>query len=204
MYLNGILILIFFACMAMFATAGLWTNALMLVNVMSSAMLATSLFEPIAGWLQTQMPTYTYFCDFMAIWGVFCVSLVVMRAVTDQLSKVKVRFKRPIDLAGGIFFATWVGWIMICFSLTTLHTAPLSRNFMSGQFQPKPMDHMFFGFAPDRKWLGFVQRMSLGTLSRSGPSPGAHMFDPQGEFILKYAGRRAQFETHLESRVNVK
>ena len=50
---------------------------------------------------------------------------------------------------------------------------------------------MFFGLAPDRKWLAFTQRMSQGAYS------GA-TFDPEGEYMVKYAIRRAELEEHAK------
>ena len=205
MYLNPLLFVVFLACQAFLFNGGLWSNAIVLVNVVSAAMLATSLFEPLASWLQPKEASYTFVYDFLAIWAVFAVAMIVMRGLTDALSKVKVRFKKPVDTIGGLLLSAWVGWVMVCFVLMTLHTAPLARNFMNGEFQPKPMDRMFYGLGPDRQWLAFVHKMSCGSLSRSGPknNPQAHVFDPQGDFIFKYASRREQFEKQLETRVRV-
>lgn len=196
MYLTLILVIIFFACMAFLYNGGLWGNAITLINVVTSALLATSWYEPFATYLQNNVDaSYTYVWDFLAFWGVFAGVMGVLRAITDNLSKVKVRFKKPIDMAGGLVFAVWVGWVMICFTLTTLHTAPLARNSFGGAFAPTPMSNMFMGFAPDRQWLAFAHKMSKGTFARSKPNP----FDPTGEFILKYGARREQFEEKLST-----
>ena len=46
---------------------------------------------------------------------------------------------------------------------------------------------MFFGLGPDRVWLGWMHRESLGSLSRlNGIAP----FDVRGDFIIRYGGRR--------------
>jgi len=197
MYLTLILVAIFFACMALLYNAGLWGNAITLVNVVTSCLLAVSLFEPLSKRLQEFEPSYTYVIDFLAMWGVFAVSMGILRGLTDAISLVKVRFKKPVDVAGGMIFAAWIGWVMICFTLMSLHTAPLARNSFGGAFAPTPMSNMFLGVAPDRQMLGFVHKMSKGTLSRSGPKGNeqAYVFDPNGEFIFKYGARREQFES---------
>jgi hypothetical protein len=46
-------------------------------------------------------------------------------------------------------------------------------------------------------WLGFFQSRSQGALSKSSATP----FDPQGEFIFKYATRRDNFSREMEMRV---
>jgi hypothetical protein len=188
--LNLVLLLVFFVCAAFLFNAGLWANALTLINVVTAAMIATNFFEPLAEFLTEKMPAYTYLWDFLSLWITFALSFALLRAATDWLSKVKVRFKRPVDTAGGMFFACWVGWMMVCFTTFSLHTAPLARNFLQGQFQETPDTKMFFGMAPDVQWLAFMRRMSIGPFLR-GPD---HQFDQQFEFIFKYAERRADFE----------
>jgi hypothetical protein len=202
-YLMWILVAEFFVCVASLHSGGIWGNAIALVNVVTAALLATNFWEPLADWLQQQEATYTYIWDFVAIWGLFAVAMIVMRTLTDTLSRVKVRFKKSFDMPGGLFLAAWTGWVMVCFTLMTLHTAPLARNFLYGAFQEKPDSRMFFGLAPDRKWLGFVHKHSLGGLGRAAP-PGqanTHEFDQNGDYIYKYAARRARFEQQLDVRV---
>jgi hypothetical protein len=80
---------------------------------------------------------------------------------------------------------------MLCFSLTTLHTAPLGRNFFFGAFQPN--ESMFLGiFAPDREWLGFVEKVTAGAYGGADVDP----LDPE-TFIKGYSDQRAAFETHI-------
>ena len=185
---------IFFACLALLLTAGLWSNALTLFNVVVAGLLAMNFFEPLADYLNGELKSYTYLWDFLSLWGVFAVSMIVLRSITDTLSKVKVRFKGPVNTAGGIFFACWVGWMLVCFTLTTLHTAPLAKNSFRGSFKPK--ERMFLGLAPDRVWLGLTNALSTGAFSHSKSQP----FDPGHDFIEKYSNRRAAFEKEPETR----
>jgi hypothetical protein len=198
MYLTIVLLAVFFACVAMMFNEGLWNNAIAFFNVMTAALLATNYFEPLATWLDRQQPTYTYVWDFLALWAVFAAVLVVLRLATDTISHVKVRFKMPVEMIGGIFFALWIGWIMVCFTTFSLHMAPLARNSFGGAFQETPESEMFFGLAPDRKWLAFVHTMSDdGSLARGEKN----VFDPQTDFILRYGARRAAFEKVEDIRV---
>ena len=105
MYLTIILLLIFFACVAFLVNGGLWTNSLVLINTVTAGLIAFGFFVPVAGWLDKQMHSYTYFWDFLSLYMVFALSLGLMRTVTDMLSKVKVKFRKPIDTAGGIIMA---------------------------------------------------------------------------------------------------
>ena len=206
MVLNGVLLLMFAIAFAMLFGQGIWANAITLVNVLLAALLATTTFEPLATWLDGQLPTYTYIVDFMALWGLFAVYFIVLRAATDFLSNNQVRFKQVVDLAGGSVLALWIAWVLVSFTTMSLHTAPLARHAFRGDFQPKPESRMLFGLAPDQQWLGFTQKVSAGSLSTSPPEGtvgenGAHVFDPEGKFIFNYSERRGRFEEELENRV---
>lgn len=209
-----LLFVIFVAIAATLYPEGMWGNALMLINVVTAALLATSYWEPVAKILEDTWPSFTYFWDFLALWGLFALCLGIMRALTDAVSRTKVRFIKIADQIGSGFFAAWVGWVLVCFTAFTLHTAPLGRNFLFGGFDPQ--SRMFFGLAPDRLWLGFMQRMSRGTFSRtlrpgelqrgaygtdSNPAEQAlAVFDRRAEFIPKYATRRQNFENYVKEK----
>ena len=125
-----------------------------------------------------------------------------MRAITDLVSKTKVRFKMPVEQAGRILLAMAVGYVMVCFTTMTLHTAPLPEHAFGGAFhqaqgggdQVKFGGH-FFGFSPDRQWLAFVHNRSAegGALARFF---GPRQFDPHGRFLFKYGARRRRLEEH--------
>src|SRR5215472_13274028 len=108
MWVNLILLVVLFAVVAMLIREGLWSNAIMFFNVMTAAMLASNYYEPLADWLDRKWQGYTYIFDFLALWAIFAAVLVVLRLITDKVSRVKVRFKMPVEWAGGIFFALWV------------------------------------------------------------------------------------------------
>lgn len=202
-----LMLIILFASVAMLVREGLWSNTIRLFNVITAGLLATSLWEPVADWLEGMAPTFTYLLDFLALWLVFCVAYIVLRAAADKLSRVQVRFKQPVNMGGGAFVALWIGWVLVCFTSMTLHTAPLSRDFMNGALSPDPQASTFLGFSPDRQWLAFVQQVSRGSLATS-PSAGVegeegmNVFDPRGEFVYKYGQRRNEFEEQPELRVN--
>ncbi len=202
--LTLLLFIILLVCVAMVFSEGLWGAALMLINVMTAAMLATNFFEPVASALNKSQPSFTFCWDFLALWGLFAVSLLILRILTDKLSRHKVRFKKPVDIAGGVFFALWVGWVMVQFTLFSLHVSPLSRNFMGGDFQPTPESRMFLGLGPDRNWLAWMHTMSDGGAFSRGDKLTApeRVFDRQGDFILKYGARRKQYEKEPDFRVN--
>ncbi len=201
-----ILLLVFFACVAMLVREGLWSNALTLINTVTAGLIATSYWEPLAAWLDGQFATFTYLLDFIAIWTLFVLAFVILRAITDSVSKVRVRFKIPVEYVGGVFFALWTGWVMVGFTTMTLHMSPLSADFMGGALSPDPQHTVLLRYAPDHQWLGFVHRVTGegGALSTaaSGKSDATNTFDPQGEFVTRYGQRRANLEATPALRVN--
>jgi hypothetical protein len=207
MYFTLVLLVVFFAVVAMLVREGLWSNAIMFFNVMTAAMLATNYYETLANWIERKDwgRSFTFLLDFLSLWVIFSVVLVVLRLATDKISRVKVRFKLPVEWSGGIFFALWVAWLMVTFTAFSFHTSPLARNFLFGSFQPEPDSKMFFGLAPDRQWLAWMHTMSdYGSLGRrsDGDPPGEHVFDPNADFILRYAARRRQYENLPDVRVS--
>lgn len=198
MILPGVFALIVIIVVASLGNEGMWSNALVLFNVVTAALLATNFWEPVVAKFLSSQPNGVYIFDYPVIWILFAVFYLVLRTVTDAISRVRVRFPATLDKIGSFFFAAWVGWVLVCFFAMTLHLAPLSKNFLYGGF--KPEERMFFGLAPDRQWLGFMQKMSLGSFSRSAPAdnPEAHVFDPQGNLMVKYAARRTIMQKGIQ------
>ena len=206
---------IFFFCMAFLYRDGMWSNAIRLFNVVTASLLAINFWEPVARMAEGFggfIASLTFYLDFLVLWGLFCVLMIIFQTLTNTFSKVKVRFLSLADRIGSPIFAAWIGWVMICFTTMTLHTAPLGRTFMFGGFQP---EKRMFLVGPDRLWLGFMQKMSRGTFSRraseeelqkktygtggSEVEQNLCVFDRKGEFLPKYASRRAGLETYYNT-----
>ena len=127
-----------------------------------------------------------------------------MRTLTDVLSKVKVKFKRPVDMAGGVLLS-----LLDRLRPGGLHHdhaphGPAGAEFSGWRI---PADARLRGCSSAWRRIttgsASCAPKSEGPFSRSRPQndPSAHVFDPDGDFILKYAQRRANFEKELGSRV---
>lgn len=182
------LLVIFFAVVALIGGDGLWSNFILLVNVTFAGLLAMNFFEPLANFGSGFWPGGGIVMDIFSLWFLFALFLILMRVAADLLSRYRVRFQKHLDVIGGFICAGLVAWVLVCFTTATLHTAPLARNFMGGGFTPEKA--VLFGLSPDRLWLGFTQKMSGGTFTR-GP---LHVFDPFGDFMVRYATRREKYE----------
>jgi hypothetical protein len=121
--------------------------------------------------------------------------------VSDRVSRTKVKFRKPVEMFGCPVVAAATAWIVVCFTATTLHTAAVPRDFI----QATPEARMFFGLAPDRRWLQWVRGSTL-----HGPfAVPTRAFDTgvvapgtNADFIIRYANRRKQLEAEPELRVN--
>ena len=197
MIVNLLLILVFLAIALVLAREGLWSGLVMLLNIVAAATFATAWFERLAGFLDAKLPSYTYLIDFLCLWGIFAVVLLVMRLITDRVSTTKVKFLRQVEIVGGPILAVITAWVMVCFAAASLHTAAVPRALV----QPTPESRMFFGFAPDRKWLAWV-RFATQSGPFAYPEESAIVFDKDGDFILRYADRRLKLEQSEGLRVN--
>ena len=202
MILAALFILILVIVIAEIGKDGLWHSLLTFFNVLFAGTLTMNFLEPLALRIDMMLPSFSYFADLLAFWGLFIGFSVLIRLATQTLSKVRVRFLKPVDMIGGFFFGLWTGWIMISLVATSLHLAPLALNSFGGNFQPTPESHMF-PWAPDRKWLGFMQQTSQGSFAHpvNPEKTTQHVFDPQGTFILTYGARRGVLETLPALRV---
>ena len=195
-----VLALVFLAVTLSLWKEGLWACLLTLLNVLLAATFATAWFEWVVGKLEPLMPSYTYCLDSMAWWGVFAIVLVAAREATDRVSRTRVKFRRPVELFGAPVVAAVVGWIMTAFTAASLHVAAVPRDIV----QPTPEARMFFGLAPDRKWLQWVRGATLhGPFANPGPER-RNAFDANADFILRYADRRAALEAEPALRVDPK
>jgi len=208
------LFVVFVACVAMLWNEGMWSNAITLVNVTLAALIATNYFEPLASFFDSKAPTYTYLFDMLAIWALFAGVYLILRTVTDQISKVRVRFKMPVEHTGRVVFALMAAWVMVGFTAMTIHVAPLGKYPFKGAFYDTPTSSTFLGMAPDRQWIAFVQTLSRGSLRRGYDASNdgdwkyepheddealnCLVFDSNSELIYKYHTRRASLQEYNE------
>lgn len=186
MIINVLLLAIFAAVTGLLVRAGLWRAVLGLLNVLLAASIATAWFGPLAGLLGGYLPSFKYLVDFLSLWLIFCLVLVVARAVVEAVTPNEVEFPQLVERIGVGIPAAFAGWVVMAFAAATLHTAPVPRDMV----QPTPEARLFFGSGADRKWLSWVRNAS-----RSGPfsRPDA-AFDTNADFILRYADHRRRLE----------
>ena len=205
-------LVIFFGVIASTWWMGLWSNLITLINFLLSAMLASSFYEPVASRFEDYLPTYTYVSDFIGVWVIFILSFLILRTVTDFLSKVRLRFDNVTELVGRSILSIWLAGCFVCFSFFTLHMAPLPPN----AYQENVKDRVL-GIGPERQWLAFIQSRSRGALSEVQDSTvldpytlsdhpddadqNKRVFDPSANFIFNFHLRRKNLSKESGIRV---
>lgn len=172
---------------------GLWGAAIMLLNTLLAATLATAWYEWVVALLKPRVPSYDYLLDFAVLWGLFSLLLLVFRETADRMTRTRVRFRKPVEMFGAPVVAAVAAWVTVCFTAASLHTAAVPRDVV----QPTPDATMFFGLEPDRRWLEWVR----GSTIRGPFAVAGKAFDPDADFILRYATRRRALEAQRELRV---
>jgi hypothetical protein len=124
LYLTILLMFVFFAGIAMTVNEGLWSNAISLLCVVLSALIAWA-WGPILGAYVVEQAKPNAANEwafwFASIWGVFFFAVMLMRIIADRSSRVRMRFVRPLDMAGGIVLGLGVATMFTSFTAYSLY-----------------------------------------------------------------------------------
>ncbi len=183
----------FFATLAMLVREGLWSNTISLFNIIFSGIVAFGFYSPLAVFLDEKTDgQYTYLMDFLVIWALYVITMIICQAITRAASKTRMRFKHPIDSVGGPAVGFIAALVMASFVMATLHTSPMPKDAFSGMLVHSDGDvESASSFtAPDLAWLRFMEQMSAPDALGSG-STGK--FTARG-FVKIYRLHREQLD----------
>jgi uncharacterized membrane protein required for colicin V production len=184
--------IVMFAGIAMTVREGIWSNTITLVSIFISGLVAFGFYAPIVIYLNEDVTDgqHTYWLDFCIIWALFCATMVICRALTAAASKTRLRFKNPIDPAGGPAVGIIAAWVLATFTLATLHTAPMPKDAFSGKLVYDVSSASKLT-QPDFAWLRFMEKMS--NPDWFGPSDKNDSFSAKA-FVAIYADHRDKFD----------
>jgi hypothetical protein len=194
MFYWGIYLPVLFASLAMMVREGLWSNTLTLINVLFSGLVAFGFYAPLTIMLDEQLSgKFTYLLDFLCLWVLFIVAMIICRSVTGLLSHTRMRFKYPIDDIGGPLVGLFTAWAIAGFVMATLHTSPMPKDAFSGRltYSADDVNSQSGLTAPDLAWLRFVQRVS--TPDALGPGNGEPF--SAAAWVKIYQDHRSKFES---------
>ncbi len=184
--------IVVFVGLAMMVREGLWSNAITLVNIVVSGLVAFSFYAPLVKYLDEEVTDgqHTYWLDFCVMWALFAVAMIVCRVATGAASTTRLRFKNPIDPVGGPLAGFIAAWVLAAFTLATLHVSPMTKSAFSGKLAYDDVASQSLATSPDAAWLRFVERVSrpaaFGTTGTDEFSADA--------FVSIYQDRREKFE----------
>lgn len=193
-----------FAGLAMTIREGLWSNTLTFFNVIICGLFAFGFYSPITTWLDVQLDgQWTYALDFIVVWVLFIVTMIICRAVAKAASRTRMRFRHPVDPIGGPIAGLLAAWVLSTFVMATLHMAPMPKDAFGGKLvysTVADIDTASPVTAPDLGWLRFVQRMSQAS---SFGTSATDQFSAAG-FVAAYLGHRSSFEKAETSMLRVR
>ncbi len=160
------------------SSEGLWGAALMWVNVMFGGLVAFSLYEPCAAFLDNNVGFMKSFSDMVCLIVLFSIAFTAFRLGSDALGPRMVRFPGWLFHVGRLAFGGATAWYFVGMLLCIAQTAPIHKQFLGYQWER----HAFWGLGIDRFWLGFVQA-TTGRYFEWGRRPG---FDRDSSFIVRY------------------
>ncbi len=202
----GILVLILGIAYAL-ASEGAWGAALMFFNVMFAGLITFNFYEPLATQFLAWGMAGTW-SDFLASMGIFLVTLIIFRLITDTIAPGMVRFPTPVYQLGRVVFSLGTGCMMIGIMLCILDTAPVNRRLFGviGYETQPPFKQGF-----DRAWLAFVQRCS-GTcfsitddeVERDATYENTRLFDPRGSWLIDHQNARPYAREGQDDKVPAK
>lgn len=186
-----------FATFAMMVRDGLWSNAILLLQVILSGLLAFGLYQPLTVFVDEKTGgEYTYALDIVILWAVYALSMTLLKAVCDALSTTKMQFPEALDSAVGPLVGLVAGVVLAGIVGASLHVAPLPKDGLGGG-----MDYTGSSvsaaplFRVDAVWLKMVESASAAGLGGGKP------FIAQ-DFVDIYAARRTTYEEQEGLRVD--
>ena len=193
--------LIFFTILIMLIVAyaefreGIFTAFTMLVNVILAGLIAFNFWEPLADLLDSSLRDSFLdgYQDLFLLIALFCVSLGLLRAATNNLANKQIAFPAVLQQFGAAGIGLLIGYLVTGFLLCALQTLPWHRNFMDFEPRSRNEGEMRRILPPDRVWLALMHYAGANGFARSADNEAADSpfdryptFDRGGTFELRY------------------
>ena len=205
-----ILILAFLIIIGSVWWMGVWNIFLNLIITLLAGLIASSYYTNVAAQINSAETTFRFISEFIAVWVLFALSFIVLRAITEIISSYKMKLDMVTEMFGRSILAIWLACVFVSFAAFTLHLAPLPPDYIQSED-----DQINFAVGPDRFWLAFIQSRSRGALAESKDSILANykledhpddvdldsrVFDPMSKFVLDRMEKRKQVSRNTALR----
>ena len=193
------------------AQDGPWNAILSFFAVIFGGLLAMNFYEPLAVMLGRQNAWLDVRADIISLLGLFSLFVFLIRLGLDHVAPTNLELPDLAYKIGQWAFGFATAYVTMAIIATSLHTAPLPRNFLG--FTPERKN--FLGAtSPDVQWLGFTQYVTEHVFARRVKSADAmtryRSFDGKTElfperqdldvlptFIIRHATRRQRISGQI-------
>lgn len=122
---------LFFAAVAMCINEGLWNNTILLFCILISGLTASIVGVPLGAMILDktgQADDNAWYYIFVGLWGVFSLTLLVLRIAVDKSSGIRVRFLPLVDKIVGPLMGLFVAVMLTSFAAFTLMNGPVKAG----------------------------------------------------------------------------
>lgn len=123
LYLIIMLVFALFAGIAMTVGEGIWSNAISLLCILLAGVIAVPWGLTLGDYVVAQMEPSeenSWAFVFASVWGVYFLAVTVLRVGADRASRVRLKFIRPLETAGGPVIGIFVAIMFVSFAACTL------------------------------------------------------------------------------------
>ena len=131
LYLAVLICAVMFAGVAMTVNEGLWNNAINFISIVLGGLFALFVGVPAGNLIAEQAGAgadkHWYFV-FAGVWGVFALSVLIIRLLVERTSKTKMKFIPLVDKFGGPLVGILVAVMFTSFAAYTLDRIPIKAG----------------------------------------------------------------------------
>lgn len=131
MLLAYLVCFVFFAAVAMTVNEGLWNNAILVMAVVLGGLFAIFVGVPVGNLIADQAGAdvgKAWYFVFAGVWGVFSLSVLIIRLIMDRTSRVRMKFIPMVDKFGGPIVGLVAAVMFTSFTAYTLDRIPIKAG----------------------------------------------------------------------------
>jgi len=174
---------------------GLFTAVVALINVILAGVVTFNFWEPLANSLDNafQGSVLEGYEDWFVLLTLFCVTLAILRVITNNLAHMQIQFPAVPQQLGGAVVGVLIGYLVSGFLICAGETLPWHENFMDFEPRSPRESGMRRLLPPDRVWLGLMRQAGAYGFARGADNDEGETrydrhptFDRGGTFELRY------------------
>lgn len=136
MIFDGVAVLLLFFVFIAISSEGMWGSVLAFFNIIFAALVAMNFADKLAGTIVKSASFLSGFADCLSLGGIFAVTLIVLRLLTDYLAPGKLKLPPALEGIGKLAFGAGAAAILVGFLMVILQTAPVHEKIFWGMYTP--------------------------------------------------------------------